>query len=65
MTGKLESDISAIKEKNVPLQKACYLRDVIIKDMAELRQIADGMEEIMPSEYYPYPNYGDMLFSVI
>ena len=65
MTGKLESDISAIKEKSVPLQKACYLRDVIIKDMAELRQIADGMEEIMPSEYYPYPNYGDMLFSVI
>ena len=65
MTGKLESDISAIKEKNVPFQKACYLRDVIIKDMAELRQIADGMEEIMPSEYYPYPNYGDMLFSVI
>ena len=65
MTDKLESDISAIKEKNVPLQKACYLRDVIIKDMAELRQIADGMEEIMPSEYYPYPNYGDMLFSVI
>lgn len=65
MTGKLESDISEIKEKNVPFQKACYLRDVIIKDMAELRQIADGMEEIMPSEYYPYPNYGDMLFSVI
>ena len=65
ITGKLESDISAIKDKNVPLQKACYLRDVIIQDMAELRRLADGMEEIMPPEYYPYPNYGDILFSVI
>ena len=62
---KLESDISAIKEKSVLLEKACYLRDVIIKDMDALRVIADSMEEIMPKEYYPYPNYSDILFSVI
>lgn len=62
---KLEKDISAIKEKENLLEKACYLRDVIIRDMDKLREIADGIEEIMPSEYYPYPNYGDVLFSVM
>ena len=62
---KLEKDSTVIKDKETFLEKACYLRDVIISDMADLRNIADNMEEIMPSEYYPYPNYGDILFSVM
>ena len=62
---KLEEDSGKIKDKETFLGKACYLRDVIICDMDNLRSIADSMEEIMPSEYYPYPNYGDILFSVM
>jgi glutamine synthetase len=62
---KLEENILAIKNKTCPLDRACYLRDVIIADMDELRRLADSMEEIMPKEYYPYPNYSDILFSVI
>ena len=62
---KLEEDSGKIKDKETFLEKACYLRDVIICDMDNLRSIADSMEEIMPSEYYPYPNYGDILFSVM
>lgn len=62
---KLEADSDIIKDKETFLEKACYLRDVIICDMGSLREIADRIEEIMPSEYYPYPNYGDILFSVM
>ena len=64
-TQRLAGDIAAIRERTELLETAYYLRDVILPDMEELRRLADRMEEIMPREFYPYPTYGDLLFSVL
>jgi len=41
-----------------------YLRDTVKPDMALVRENADAIELLIPSEYYPYPDYGTLLFSV-
>ena len=64
-SNKLESDLSVQKQPAELPELSRYLRDVILPDMEALRQIVDKMEEIMPAEFYPYPSYGDLLFSVI
>ena len=42
---------------------SCY-RDRVIPEMKGLRAIADEMELSTAKEYWPYPSYGDILFSV-
>ena len=41
-----------------------FCKDVLIPDMAKAREIADELETIVPAEKWPYPSYGDLLFSV-
>ena len=36
----------------------------VIPAMNELRSVADELERITAKEYWPYPSYGDLLFSV-
>ena len=36
----------------------------IIKTMEDLRSIADNMEQICAKDYWPFPSYGDLLYSV-
>ncbi|MBR1606503.1 MAG: glutamine synthetase type III, partial [Clostridia bacterium] len=43
---------------------ACLYRDSVLPAMRWLRAAADTMETKMPSEEWPFPTYGDMLFSV-
>ena len=41
-----------------------FCKDVLIPDMAKAREIADALETVVPAEKWPYPSYGDLLFSV-
>ena len=41
-----------------------FCRDSIIAAMNELRVYVDEMETITSAEYWPYPSYGEILFSV-
>lgn len=41
-----------------------YCRDKLFATMNELRIYVDEMETITSAEYWPYPSYGEMLFSV-
>ena len=41
-----------------------FCRDVIFATMSELRIYSDEMETITSAKYWPYPSYGQMLFSV-
>ncbi len=43
---------------------ACYFHDKVFAAMEPLRAVVDEMETITASEYWPYPSYTDMLFSV-
>ncbi|MBQ6908245.1 MAG: glutamine synthetase III [Clostridia bacterium] len=43
---------------------ATYYKDVVFKAMNELRISVDEAEVITDRKYWPYPSYGDLLFSV-
>lgn len=60
---KLESDLKAIdKEQVVPAAKA--MAHTVIPDMDALRKAVDEMETLVSSDYWPYPSYFDILYSV-
>ena len=42
---------------------ANYNRDVILPAMAVLREGADALERICAKSYWPFPTYGDLLYS--
>ena len=44
---------------------AMYYRKSVFKAMTKARKIADELEVNTSSEYWPYPTYGDLLFSVM
>ncbi len=55
------TEISAIGEV---LSQANAIRDTLIEKMSELRAVCDQAETITAKKYWPYPTYGDLLFSV-
>ncbi len=62
---KLEQNLNnADTYKSNPQVLAEYYRDEVLSVMNELRAVGDKMEEDMSTEYWPYPSYGDMLYSV-
>ncbi|MBR6784630.1 MAG: glutamine synthetase type III, partial [Clostridia bacterium] len=57
---KLE-EINACSDK---LAVANMYKDIIIPAMEDIRADVDAAESITAAEYWPYPSYGDLLFSV-
>ena len=47
-----------------PMAAMTYSHDTILADMAEARTIADKLETLTAKEYWPFPVYSDLLFSV-
>lgn len=65
LTDKLEHNLAgAENHKNDPQKLAEYYRDNVLSVMNELRSVGDAMETDMSTEHWPYPSYGDMLYSV-
>ncbi|MCI8285711.1 MAG: glutamine synthetase type III [Firmicutes bacterium] len=46
------------------LEKANYFHDEVIPKMNELRLICDELETMTSADYWPFPGYGELLFSV-
>ncbi|HET7274404.1 MAG TPA: hypothetical protein VFI91_04460, partial [Longimicrobiaceae bacterium] len=42
--------------------KAHHMRDDIVPAMAAVRSVADRLEKLIPDDFWPLPNYRDMLF---
>ena len=74
---KVSSLASALYEKSEALssaldreqpadmeQAAHYCHDEILRLMDEARVVADQLEAMVGSKYWPYPTYGEMLFSI-
>ncbi|MGN0795887.1 MAG: glutamine synthetase III [Christensenellales bacterium] len=59
----LETALAEINEKSSQ-KEAEYYHDVVFKKMQELRAVVDRAEMLMPSEVWPYPTYGELLFGV-
>ena len=64
-TGGLEKEVADNPQSDNPLETARYCRDVIFKQMEKTRKPADRIESLVGSKYWPYPTYGDLLFSVV
>ncbi|MBR5017295.1 MAG: glutamine synthetase III [Spirochaetia bacterium] len=58
---KLVGKIHAVSDVTKCAQK---IRDELIPAMDVLRKAADGAEQITAAKYWPFPNYGDLLFGV-
>ena len=63
-TDELDNAISAAHEVGDLLNQAQRFRDSVLTAMQELRTVCDALETIVAEEYWPYPTYGDLLFSV-
>ena len=46
------------------LTRACAYKDNVLSAMSALRESVDELETLTARKYGPYPNYGDLLFSV-
>jgi glutamine synthetase len=63
-TKQLEDSLLGVKSQD-PLQKQGeYYRDVVFPAMQALRAVADEIETLVGEKYWPYPTYGQLLFSV-
>ncbi len=45
-------------------EQADFFHDTVIPAMNELRLVADELETLTADAYWPFPSYGDLLFSV-
>ena len=46
------------------ISEANIIRDVVLAKMGELRLACDEAETATAKKYWPFPTYGDLLFSV-
>ncbi len=60
----LSEELSRVSDIVDTLELSEYYRDTIITRMQSLRAVVDEAETLTSKEYWPYPSYGDMLFSV-
>ncbi|MCR4726887.1 MAG: glutamine synthetase III [Clostridia bacterium] len=63
-TEALEKDLAKAEKMTDYSEISFFCKDVLIPEMAAARAVADDLETVVPSEKWPYPSYGDLLFSV-
>ena len=61
---KLEDDLLSSKSIESFTELADFYKTKILDDMRVLRISVDEIETIAPKEKWPYPSYGELLFSV-
>lgn len=59
-----ENLIKAANYKDDIQKHAEFYCDYVLASMQDLRKISDEMEMSVSSKYWPYPSYGQMLFSI-
>ena len=59
---KLEKDLAEMPEGEGPASQK--MAHVIVPDMEAVRAIADVMERLTSSDYWPYPTYSEILYSI-
>ncbi|MDD6062998.1 MAG: glutamine synthetase III [Oscillospiraceae bacterium] len=60
----LEAVLAEENQISDSAEAALFYKDSVLPCMAQLRSAIDEAETITAKEYWPYPSYGDMLFSI-
>jgi glutamine synthetase len=63
-TQQLSAEIAKATETEDAHARAMLIKDKILPIMEEIREPADELELIIPRKDWPFPTYGDLLFSV-
>ena len=63
-TDELEQALLAVQDAEDIVAESCAIRDDVLPRMAELRIPCDQAELLTAKRYWPFPTYGDILFSV-
>ncbi|HOM01957.1 MAG TPA: glutamine synthetase III [Acetivibrio sp.] len=61
---KLDNAILEAKNQADLLNTAKYYREVVFINMQELRSVIDNLETKIGKKYWPFPTYGELLYSV-
>ena len=61
---ELYEALCGAEEKEDALEKARFFKDAVLTKMAELREQTDELELLVSRKHWPFPTYGDLLFSV-
>ena len=56
--------LCAVEDIKDLLKKANHYKDLILTKMGEIRELIDEMELLVSRKHWPFPTYGDLLFSV-
>ena len=60
----LQAAVEAAHAEIGYVERGYVYRDKVIPAMNALRAVADEMETLTAKKYWPFPTYGDLLFSV-
>ena len=61
---ELEAAVAGFQEQKTWDEKAAYCHDAVFSAMYALRLAVDEMETLTAAQFWPYPTYGELLFSV-
>ncbi|MBR4288266.1 MAG: glutamine synthetase III [Clostridia bacterium] len=61
---KLKEDVEKSKSITETLPAAKFARNTLFEDMASLREAVDTLETLVATDFWPFPSYGEMLYSV-
>lgn len=63
-TKALEKALSKAEKREDIKEEADYYRDSVLTAMQEMRAAADELETITAKDYWPFPTYTDLIYSV-
>lgn len=61
---QLDNSILEAKNQESSLETAKYYRETVFMNMQSLRAIVDELETLVAKKYWPFPTYGELLYSV-
>lgn len=61
---KLDANVKKALEMTDYQAQAAFYHDTVLADMESVRTVADEMEQYTAEEFWPFPTYGDLLFSI-
>ncbi len=61
---RLENVVAKLAKIDDTIKLGYAIRDKLLPGMEKLRSLVDSAETVTAKEYWPYPSYGDILFSV-
>ncbi len=64
LTGELKMAVASAEKTTNIFEKSSLYHDTILRLMGDIRKYADSAESVMPSDCWPYPSYGDLLFNI-